>query len=232
MNIFVKQRITSWVVLLLVLLNVLSLGIIWYLQFRPVPRLQPPAHFDPVLGFLEKELVLTQEQTELFEALREQHRQATRELVDSVNQLKKALTEEAFTASPDTTKAEQLAETIGAQQAELETLRFNHFLDIQALIEPEQLEKFQAVIHEILPPERVPEPGGPPALGGGLPGPPQEAVEACQGKSQGESCQFESPRGAVSGICQNVQSGFACVPKDHQPDTPPMGPPMTGSPKR
>jgi len=51
--------------------------------------------------------------------------------------------------------------------------------------------------------------------GGQLPGagtPPQEAVNACAGLSQGASCNFSTPRGALNGTCQEVQSQLACAP--------------------
>ncbi|MGB7117239.1 MAG: hypothetical protein WBD56_13935, partial [Anaerolineales bacterium] len=50
---------------------------------------------------------------------------------------------------------------------------------------------------------------------GGMPsggGPPLEAVNACTGLSQGDSCQFVTPDGAVSGACAFVQGQLACVP--------------------
>jgi len=53
-------------------------------------------------------------------------------------------------------------------------------------------------------------PGGPPAGG-----PPQEAVNACSGKSAGDRCSFITPFGdAVSGACDTPpQSSLACVPR-------------------
>jgi len=51
--------------------------------------------------------------------------------------------------------------------------------------------------------------GGPPRM------PPQEALSACSGKSDGASCGFISPRGdTISGTCRTppAQSSLACVP--------------------
>jgi hypothetical protein len=50
---------------------------------------------------------------------------------------------------------------------------------------------------------------------GGIPpggGPPLEAIDACTGLSQENSCQFITPNGAVSGACAFVQGQLACVP--------------------
>ncbi len=43
-------------------------------------------------------------------------------------------------------------------------------------------------------------------------GPPLEAIDACTGLSQENSCQFITPNSAVSGACAFVQGQLACVP--------------------
>lgn len=42
--------------------------------------------------------------------------------------------------------------------------------------------------------------------------PPNEAIDACSGKSAGSSCSFNAPHGSVSGSCKNVGSTLACAP--------------------
>lgn len=51
--------------------------------------------------------------------------------------------------------------------------------------------------------------------GGGIPkGPPPEAVEACDGLSQGDAVQFTTLRGeTVSGICRESQGKLVAVPE-------------------
>jgi hypothetical protein len=57
------------------------------------------------------------------------------------------------------------------------------------------------------PPEQGSEQGRPQ-------GPPPEAVEACEGLSEGDSCEFTSPRGdTISGTCQTIEELLACVPE-------------------
>jgi len=48
--------------------------------------------------------------------------------------------------------------------------------------------------------------------------PPQEAIEACNGKSEQETCVFTSPKGVEKGACETVQDQLACSPK-HDPTT-------------
>lgn len=52
--------------------------------------------------------------------------------------------------------------------------------------------------------------------GGGVP--PAEAIAACTGKFEQDACEFTSPKGAETGVCEMVQSQLACSPK-RGPDT-------------
>ena len=44
---------------------------------------------------------------------------------------------------------------------------------------------------------------------------PQEALDACQGSSEGAACAFTSPRGEVTGECRTPpkEEQLACVPE-------------------
>jgi hypothetical protein len=43
--------------------------------------------------------------------------------------------------------------------------------------------------------------------------PPAEAIAACTGKSEQATCEFTSPQGAETGICETVQNQLACSPQ-------------------
>ncbi|GEA09821.1 hypothetical protein [Alteromonas sp. KUL49] len=52
--------------------------------------------------------------------------------------------------------------------------------------------------------------------GGDRRGPPPEAIEACEGKEEGESVTFETRRGdTIEATCQTIEEQFAAVPNDH-----------------
>lgn len=55
--------------------------------------------------------------------------------------------------------------------------------------------------------------------GGGKPkGPPQEAIAACAGKSDGDTVQFTTRRGdTVSGTCRDIRGGLVAVPEGRDP---------------
>lgn len=53
---------------------------------------------------------------------------------------------------------------------------------------------------------------------GGPPGPPpQEAIDACSGTSEGTSCEFTAPVGTVMGTCMQIEDLLACVPEGRPP---------------
>jgi hypothetical protein len=58
------------------------------------------------------------------------------------------------------------------------------------------------------------QPGGRGGKGGRPPGPPEEAVAACEGKNEGDRCEFTSPCDqTISGICRSIEEQLACVPE-------------------
>ncbi len=46
--------------------------------------------------------------------------------------------------------------------------------------------------------------------------PPQEAFDACDGSSTGDTCQFEGPPGTIRGTCQTPVDRLVCVPNHHK----------------
>lgn len=48
--------------------------------------------------------------------------------------------------------------------------------------------------------------------GTALPNAPAEAISACSGKGENDSCTFQSLQGSISGTCRYVSNGLACIP--------------------
>ena len=146
MAIFTKNRVINWGIVFLVTVNMGVLGTLGVLFFRRSPGPDPAQHF------LQEELQLTETQMQKVEELKGLYQGKMKTINDEANELKEAIMEEVFLSSPDTEKVDQLAEEIGAKQAELERLRFQHFLELKSLFQPEQTQKFQAFIRDIFRP--------------------------------------------------------------------------------
>jgi hypothetical protein len=71
---------------------------------------------------------------------------------------------------------------------------------------------------------------GPPGRGGKM-GPPPEAIEACNGKTEGDAVEFTTPRGdKVKAICRQMDGQLVAVPEGdfRGPKAPPPGGPQNG----
>jgi hypothetical protein len=68
--------------------------------------------------------------------------------------------------------------------------------------------------------------GGPPAKHPAPPKPPQEAIDACESKAEGDTCSIESAGEAKEGTCKKGPDGdvLACAPPN-RPAGPHKGPP-------
>jgi hypothetical protein len=52
---------------------------------------------------------------------------------------------------------------------------------------------------------------------GGPPAPPQEAIDACNGKSSGDKVSFETPHGdTILGVCQEMDGLLFAIPENDQ----------------
>lgn len=52
---------------------------------------------------------------------------------------------------------------------------------------------------------------------GGHGKPPQEAIDACKGKSEGTAVEFTTPRGTVKGTCKSMNGQMVAVPEGGAP---------------
>ena len=171
MDIFTKKRSTTWIIILLILLNFFTLAMLWYSHLRrpPLPPPPPGGGERPaaVLHFLERELGLTEEQSQKFKQLREKHFFQSKAILDESHQLKERINAELFASVPDAAKVGRLAAEIGEKQADLEKLRFSHFSDLMSECRDGQKEKFKNLLHELLRktgPPKAPPPGKKPPI--------------------------------------------------------------------
>jgi len=63
----------------------------------------------------------------------------------------------------------------------------------------------------------MPPGGGMEQPGGPLGGPPQQAIDACSGVSEGDACEFTAPHGTITGTCMLIEGQLACVPEGGPP---------------
>jgi Spy/CpxP family protein refolding chaperone len=173
-----KPALSTIVILLLILLNGITLAVMWFGKPPcPPPSAQPeqprpgnPPNEGPAL-FIIEELKFDEKQKAEFEKLKQEHRRATRELRDSMHILKEKLFNGIPSGNLD--EADKDASAIASLQKRLELATFSHFKEVRKLCNEEQKKHFDEIIGQVLemmgPAGRPPERQGPPP---GPDGPP------------------------------------------------------------
>jgi len=152
MDFFTKNKYAAWTIVILVLLNLFTLGTLWMKQFMPPPLLVDTELEKPrdVQKFLKKELNLDDNQIEKFEESRREHFEQTREIHEDIQRLKREMVSELFNSEPDTAKMNALAHEIGQKQIKLEKLFSSHFLGLKSVCGVDQRHKLRGLLHDYL----------------------------------------------------------------------------------
>lgn len=166
MDIFSKNKFLAWVIIILIVLNVVTLGALWLQKSRGPVHEYPGRMPEDKKGpgkFLEQELDLNEEQSKKFAELREQHRTTADGLLKEMRDAREELFEQVKSDNPDMAKVEELENTIGQKTTELEKATFEHFKQLRAICTDEQKVKFDEVIGDAMK-MAGPKggPGGPP----------------------------------------------------------------------
>ncbi len=168
MDIFTKNKLTVFTIVLLVLFNVTTLAIIWSDRIRP--PVQPEgvplaAQRTRSVMFIKNELGLNNEQVREYRKMRLQHRKHMRMLNGEILGLKKELLDQLFYDRIDEKKVEKILDSIGERQRQVERLTFDHFNDFKKLCGEGQQEKLRRLFGELFRPHDRPpqfERGRPP----------------------------------------------------------------------
>ncbi|WP_255156847.1 Spy/CpxP family protein refolding chaperone [Ferruginibacter sp. HRS2-29] len=158
-----KLKLLQIAVIGLLLINMAVLA--WLFYGKPDrPPLGMAGREGPADIIIER-LHFDKQQVQAYDDLIQQHRSAIRrldgEIRETKNELYKTLTKDA---SP--TK-DSLQEKLGALQKEIETVHYNHFLDIKKLCKPSQAAYFEQLTDDLAGyfspvKNRPPHPDGPP----------------------------------------------------------------------
>jgi len=133
-------------VVMLAVVNLVTLGLLWFGRPKPPPRRD-------ARGFLVSELQLDATQVRRFDSLRRVHFAEVDSLHDEMHRLKDAL----FARLPLANGGTAIADSIGNVQAGIERSTFNHFAALRQLCNPQQQQSFDRVINDVL---RTMRPGG------------------------------------------------------------------------
>jgi len=155
----------------LLLVNIATLGFIWYTSFklRLEPPLNPPRP-DSSNSFLADELGFTGEQSQKFDVLKKDHHQAVEKIMQQTKELKDQLFDCIKTG--DDAKAKEMAAKLSDNNKAIELLTYEHFKEVRKICSDEQKVKFDKILIELVrgletqsPPPNGPPPGERPPHG-------------------------------------------------------------------
>lgn len=156
-----KNRIMIWTITVLLIMNIATLALLWFSQFKkpkPFPPLGNQESLMEGVKFLERELNLSEIQIQQFIESRNKHAEKWREIQDKIHLLKTEILDEVFKPYPDSVKIRMLSNEIGQQQAEFEYDLFHHFSELNYYCRPEQQEKLKLFLNDIATMTRPPKP--------------------------------------------------------------------------
>lgn len=150
MEIFAQNKLLKIVILLLVLLNLASVGaLVWKDYFRKSRPQKNYGDFKEVSAVLKKELSLSDEQEEKIRNLRTDFFNKEKVLESAIRNGRDSLNMVMFNKSTDEELAKSIARRIADNEYNMELLRIEQSQKFKSICTPEQLEKFERLVKEI-----------------------------------------------------------------------------------
>ena len=149
MDFITKQKVSFWLVVILILLNLTTLAVLW--SRRGPPRLTEPRPGPGDRTFVS-DLNLTREQESRFEELRDEYFDVIRRYTAQINSKKHELMETLFQDELDNQKLNALADELGQLNAQLEKDRFEQILKFKTTLTDSQFNIFKRIVDEAYKP--------------------------------------------------------------------------------
>ncbi len=150
-----KINKNTWLIILLVVLNVFSLTALWFSKSGPPNERR--GHKDRMAGFLKKELGLNDEQLATFQTLRKEHFQLRKEHSKAIHEKKHELIIAATASEEDSIMIQNLVNDITELERKSELLFIDHLNNLKAVCTPEQQQNLSKVFLKGMRPHGPPK---------------------------------------------------------------------------
>lgn len=146
MDIFKKYRWMTAGFVTMLLLNLVLVATVWFTYLRPRPA--GPEFQMRTQQWLASELEFSAEQRRQLGELQHQHMQAMHQHMNQIQEYRRQL----FLArqQEDAPRNDSLTARIGRMQAEMEQSLSHHFQQIREICTPEQRQRFDEVLQQVL----------------------------------------------------------------------------------
>ncbi len=179
MDVFKQKKYLQWTVVLLVILNLLTLTVLWLGRPKhPGPgrsSLPPGEEVHRIKQLLKDQLGFNDTQVEKYLQLRQVHREQLERLDAEIRELKRKMFDQVLKEQTPQTISDSLLSQVLAKQAALEKLTFQHFLALKDLCGPGQKEKLRLLMREAFRPNTPSRPDRPGSDAQQPPPPPGQA---------------------------------------------------------
>ena len=155
-----KNKLLTWLVVLLLVANAATIAMFWLGKVK-----HPPQSKGTPQEFLVKELQLNTKQQEQLDVLRKEHREAADQLREKIKNAKEAFFDLLKQQNVTDSVKQVSAKAVSIHTEELDLLTLNHFQKIRALCTPEQQKKFDEIIQQVASMIGRPRPPGSPENG-------------------------------------------------------------------
>jgi protein CpxP len=154
MNYFRENKIISFLILVLIILNLSTLAFCWILWSR-VERNQDfrqgmSDNHPMERNIIEDQLKLNAEQRKEFSQFREKHFASKRIINDKINSIRDQLFDMIKSDHPDSNALNNLAAKIGEAEAQKQLEIVRHFEDLRKVCNPDQKDKFDTWINDVV----------------------------------------------------------------------------------
>jgi Spy/CpxP family protein refolding chaperone len=151
MDLIRQNKFIGWIITILVVLNLLSLTMVWMQRERAIAPPQKESGSAPPgsVQLLQHEIGLSDEQVNKFQIMRSDHMEKTKIVNDELDRLKLQLVEEIFAPVIADNRVDSITARIGVLQTQVERMRYDHFKSLVQICTPEQKEKLQPILREV-----------------------------------------------------------------------------------
>ncbi|MEZ4950323.1 MAG: periplasmic heavy metal sensor [Saprospiraceae bacterium] len=149
-------KVWKWVFGILILLNIVSLLLLWVRPKHPGP---PPKGVEVLVDYFQKELQLDENQSNQFKTLIENHRKEVRQLNEKRKASKESMFEALTREQTDRNLVDSLARLAANVDLEIDQKLAEHYLQLKAVCNQNQQKQLGNLFLESIP--KPPPPGGP-----------------------------------------------------------------------
>ncbi|MEI7423601.1 MAG: Spy/CpxP family protein refolding chaperone [Prolixibacteraceae bacterium] len=160
MDIFSKNKFLVRIIFILLFLNIISTGYLWFQKREKPDDRQPKKERENSMRALKDKLNLTREQEMAIVSLRQDFVQREESVTQMIKSQRDSMNVVMFHSDSDTSMLKRIAKRVADNEFQLELLRIEQAQKFKGICTPEQLREFQHLvinIRDILQPPNQPQ---------------------------------------------------------------------------